>query len=43
MAWVPAALAQDGASVTVADGERRLVATVAATPPYDPDGSVLRS
>jgi sarcosine oxidase subunit alpha len=43
MAWIPAALARDGASVTVADGERRLVATVATTPPYDPEGSVLRS
>ena len=43
MAWVPAALAHDGASVTVADGERRLEATVATTPPYDPQGSVLRS
>ena len=43
MAWVPAALAQDGEHVTVADGERRLVATVATRPPYDPEGSVLRS
>ncbi len=43
MAWVPAALAQDGERVTVADGERRLVATVATRPPYDPEGSVLRS
>jgi len=43
LAWVPAALARDGAGVTVADGERRLAATVATTPPYDPQGSVLRS
>ncbi len=43
MAWVPAALARDGASVTVADAGRRFAATVATRPPYDPDGSVLRS
>ncbi len=43
MAWVPAGLARDGASVTVADGDRRLVATIATRPPYDPEGSVLRS
>jgi len=43
MAWVPAALAADGASVTVADGDRRLGATVTTRPPYDPEGSVVRS
>jgi len=43
LAWVPAALARDGASVTVADAERRIPATVTTSPPYDPEGSVVRS
>ncbi|MGH2762929.1 MAG: glycine cleavage T C-terminal barrel domain-containing protein, partial [Thermoleophilaceae bacterium] len=43
MAWVPAALARDGASVTISDDGRRLRAEVRTKPFYDPDGEVLRS
>ena len=43
MAWVPAALAKDGAGVTIADNGRRLAAEVVTRPFYDPDGEVLRS
>jgi sarcosine oxidase subunit alpha len=43
LAWVPAALAQDGASVTVADRGKRVAATVTTKPFYDPEGAVLRS
>jgi sarcosine oxidase, subunit alpha len=43
MAWVPAALAQDGASVTISNNGRRLRAQVVTKPFYDPDGEVLRS
>jgi sarcosine oxidase, subunit alpha len=43
MAWVPAALAKDGAGVTIADNGRRLAAEVVTKPFYDPDGEVLRS
>jgi sarcosine oxidase subunit alpha len=43
LAWVPAALAHDGATVTVADRGRRLAATVTTTPFYDPEGAVVRS
>jgi sarcosine oxidase, subunit alpha len=43
MAWVPAELAQDGASVTISDNGRRLRARVVTKPFYDPDGEVLRS
>jgi aminomethyltransferase len=43
MAWVPAALAQDGANVTISDNGRRLRAQVVTKPFYDPDGEVLRS
>ncbi len=43
MAWVPAELAQDGASVTISDNGRRLRAQVVTKPFYDPDGEVLRS
>jgi sarcosine oxidase, subunit alpha len=43
MAWVPADLAQDGASVTISDNGRRLRAQVVTKPFYDPDGEVLRS
>ena len=43
MAWVPAGLAQDGASVTISDNGRRLRAQVVTKPFYDPDGEVLRS
>jgi len=43
MAWVPAALAQDGSCVTISDDGRRLRAEVVTRPFYDPDGEVLRS
>jgi sarcosine oxidase, subunit alpha len=43
MAWVPAQLAQDGASVTISDNGRRLRAQVVTKPFYDPEGEVLRS
>jgi sarcosine oxidase subunit alpha len=43
LAWVPAALAKDGAGVTIADNGRRLAAEVVTRPFYDPDGEVLRS
>jgi glycine cleavage system aminomethyltransferase T len=43
MAWVPAALAKDGSSVTISDEGKRLRAEVVTKPFYDPDGEVLRS
>jgi sarcosine oxidase, subunit alpha len=43
MAWVPAALAKDGARVTISDEGKRLQAEVVTKPFYDPDGEVLRS
>jgi sarcosine oxidase, subunit alpha len=43
MAWVPAALAEDGAGVTISDNGRQLRAEVVTRPFYDPDGEVLRS
>ena len=43
MAWVPAALAEDGARVTISDEGRRLDAEIVTKPFYDPDGEVLRS
>jgi len=43
MAWVPAALATDGATVTIADRGSRLQATVVTEPFYDPGGELLRS
>jgi sarcosine oxidase subunit alpha len=43
MAWVPAALAEDGAAITICDGSRDYAATVTTRPFYDPDGEVLRS
>jgi len=42
MAWVPAALAADGSSITLADDGRRLSATVQTSPFYDPDQERLR-
>ncbi len=42
MAWVPAALAEDGSSITLADDGRRLSATVQTAPFYDPDQERLR-
>ncbi|MDQ5834672.1 MAG: (2Fe-2S)-binding protein, partial [Actinomycetota bacterium] len=43
MAWVPAALAKDGARITISDEGKRLQAEVVTKPFYDPDGEVLRS
>jgi aminomethyltransferase len=43
MAWVPAAVASDGAAITISDESRRLRAEVLTRPFYDPDGEVLRS
>jgi sarcosine oxidase subunit alpha len=43
MAWVPAALASDGATITISDEGARHPATVTTAPFYDPDGEVLRS
>ena len=42
MAWVPVALAEDGASITLADNGRRLSAKVQTAPFYDPDQERLR-
>jgi sarcosine oxidase, subunit alpha len=42
MAWVPAELAEDGASITLADNGRRLSARVQTAPFYDPDQERLR-
>jgi sarcosine oxidase subunit alpha len=42
MAWVPAALAEDGTEITLADNGRRLTAQVQTTPFYDPDQERLR-
>jgi sarcosine oxidase subunit alpha len=43
MAWVPSALASDGASVTIADNGTRLQASVVTQPFHDPAGELLRS
>jgi sarcosine oxidase subunit alpha len=43
MAWVPAALAHDGAKITISDVGRRLEGEIQTRPFYDPDGEVLRS
>jgi sarcosine oxidase, subunit alpha len=43
MAWVPTALASDGATITISDERVRLSAEVLTKPFYDPDGEVLRS
>jgi sarcosine oxidase subunit alpha len=43
MAWVPAALADDGATITISDDGARHTATVTTAPFYDPEGKVLRS
>jgi sarcosine oxidase subunit alpha len=43
MAWVPAALASDGASITISDNRTTYTADVVTRPFYDPDGEVLRS
>jgi sarcosine oxidase, subunit alpha len=43
MAWVPAALAGDGARIVISDEGRTLDAQVVTRPFFDPDGEVLRS
>ena len=43
MAWVPTALASDGASITIADNGDRLRGSVVTEPFYDPQGELLRS
>jgi glycine cleavage system aminomethyltransferase T len=43
MAWVPSALAQDGATITISDAGSSMRAEVLTKPFYDPDGEVLRS
>jgi len=43
MAWVPAEMASDGATITISDEKRRLRGEVLTKPFYDPDGEVLRS
>jgi len=43
MAWVPAKLADDGATITISDERRQLSASVMTKPFYDPEGEVLRS
>ncbi len=43
MAWVPEAVAHDGARITISDEGRRLDAEIQTKPFYDPDGEVLRS
>ncbi|MGH2873068.1 MAG: aminomethyltransferase family protein, partial [Solirubrobacteraceae bacterium] len=43
MAWVPAALARDGAAVTISDAGKQLRAEIQTRPFYDPDGELLRS
>ncbi len=42
MAWVPSALARDGAQLTISDQGRRLLAQVRIAPFYDPEGERLR-
>jgi sarcosine oxidase, subunit alpha len=43
LAWVPAALAHDGARFTIADERARLTASVVTEPFHDPAGELLRS
>jgi sarcosine oxidase subunit alpha len=43
MAWVPAALAQDGAGIVISDESATYPADVVTRPFYDPDGEILRS
>jgi sarcosine oxidase subunit alpha len=43
MAWVPAALATDGATITIADNGKRSAGSVITQPFFDPEGEVLRS
>jgi len=43
MAWVPAALAADGRTVTISDRGARMQGTVVTEPFHDPAGELLRS
>jgi sarcosine oxidase subunit alpha len=43
MAWVPAELAGDGASITIVDEGNRITASVITEPFHDPGGELLRS
>ncbi len=43
LAWVPDALARDGAQITISDAGRRLRAEIQTKPFYDADGELLRS
>jgi sarcosine oxidase subunit alpha len=43
MAWVPEALAHDGARITISDEGREFSAEIQTKPFYDPEGEVLRS
>ena len=43
LAWVPAALANDGAAITISDAGTTLEAQIVTQPFYDPAGEVLRS
>ena len=43
LAWVPAALASDGAAITISDAGSTLEAQIVTQPFYDPAGEVLRS
>ncbi|MGI8779982.1 MAG: FAD-dependent oxidoreductase [Solirubrobacteraceae bacterium] len=43
MAWVPAALAADGDTITISDEGATYSATVTTSPFFDPEGEVLRS
>jgi aminomethyltransferase len=43
MAWVPAAVAKDGAGIEISDEGATYPAEVVTRPFYDPDGELLRS
>jgi sarcosine oxidase, subunit alpha len=43
MAWVPAALAKDGARITISDENKKIEGEVQTRPFYDPEGEILRS
>ena len=43
LAWVPNAVAKDGAKITISDEGRQTVAEIQTKPFYDPEGEVLRS
>jgi sarcosine oxidase subunit alpha len=43
MAWVPTALASDGAHITIADNGSSFDGSVVTQPFYDPEGALLRS